>query len=168
MRKILSLAVLTLLIWNQSSFAESNWFKQQSPSVQPAEPIEPKEDKPNKGFPMPEVPEPKVGEEKPIPKTVDPNTQQSPAVLLKQPCDRADKMFEVLKKYEEFLLFTGEGMTFGLQGNPYRGAMMFFTNQDTGSWTILSIYKDGMACMLSNGKNFAPYSGQQPDYGGKQ
>ena len=151
MKKILSLAILILLVWNQPSFAKNNWFKQESPVEQPAQPIEPK-----------------VGEEKPIPKTVDPNTQQSPAVLLKQPCDRADKMFEVLKKYEEFLLFTGEGMTFGLQGNPYRGAMMFFTNQDTGSWTILQVYKDGMACMLANGKKFEPYTGDQPEYGEAQ
>ena len=146
MKKTVSLAVLILLLWNQPSFAESNWFKQQLPAEQPAQPVEPKADKP-------------------IPKTVNPQTQQSPAVMLKQPCDRADKMFEVLKKYKEFLLFTGEGMTFGIQGQPYNGAMMFFTNQNTGSWTLLHVYKDGMACMITNGKKFQPYTGDQPNYG---
>lgn len=146
MKRILSLAVLILLIWNQPSFAESNWFKQQLPAEQPAQPVEPNADKP-------------------IPKTVNPQTQQSPAVMLKQPCDRADKMFEVLKQYKEFLLFTGEGMTFGTQGQPYNGAMMFFTNQNTGSWTLLHVYKDGMACMITNGKKFQPYTGDQPNYG---
>lgn len=141
MKKILSLAVLILLIWNQPSFAESNWFKQKSPQA-PSSP------------------------EKPIiPKTVDPQTQQSPAVILRQPCGRADKMFETIKRYEELMLFTGEGLTFGVQNQVYNGQMFFFVNQNTGSWTVLQVYKNGMACMIFNGKNFEPYSGKQPDYG---
>lgn len=141
MKKILSLAVLILLIWNQPSFAESNWFKQKSPQAQssPEKPI--------------------------IPKTVDPQTQQSPAVILKQPCGRADKMFETIKRYEELMLFTGEGLTFGVQNQVYNGQMFFFVNQNTGSWTVLQVYKNGMACMIFNGKNFEPYSGKQPNYG---
>lgn len=141
MRKIVSLAVLILLIWNQPSFAESNWFKQKSPQAQssPEKPI--------------------------IPKTVDPKTQQSPAVILRQPCGRADKMFETIKRYEELMLFTGEGLTFGVQNQVYNGQMFFFVNQNTGSWTVLQVYKNGMACMIFNGKNFEPYSGKQPDYG---
>ena len=146
MKKILSLAILILLVCSQPSFA-NDWFKQQ-----PSE----KEVKP------------KAGDSIPIPKTVDPQTRQSPAVMLRQPCDRADKMFETLRKYEEHLLFVGKGMTFGIQGQPYNGGMMFFTNQDTGSWTILQVYKDGMACMIMNGSEFNPYSGDQPDYGEKQ
>jgi hypothetical protein len=146
MKKILSLAVLILLIWNQPSFAESNWFKQQLPAEQPAQQVEPKADNA-------------------IPKSVDPQTKQSPAVLLKQPCDRADKMFAILKQHKELLLFTGEGITFGTQGQPYSGALMFFINQNTGSWTALQVYKDNMACMIFNGKKFEPYTGKQPNYG---
>ena len=145
MKKILSLAILILLVCSQPSFA-NDWFKQQPPQK--------------------EV-EPKVGDNMPIPKTVDPQLRQSPAVILRQPCDRADKMFEVLKKYKEHLLFVGKGMTFGIQGQPYNGGMMFFTNQDTGSWTVLQIYGDGMACMIMNGTEFNPYSGDQP-YGEKK
>ena len=70
MKKTLSLAVLILLIWNQPSFAESNWFNQKPTQSQPVEPVGPK-----------------VGDAIPIPKTVDPQTNQSAAVLLKQPCD---------------------------------------------------------------------------------
>jgi len=146
MRKIVSLAVLILLIWNQPSFAKNNWFKQESPAEQPAQPIEPKADKP-------------------IPKTVDPQTKQSPAVILRQPCDRAEKMFETIQKYQEYMLFTGEGLTFGVQGQVYNGGMFFFVNQETGSWTMLQVYKDGMACMIFNGKKFEPFTGKQPDYG---
>ena len=142
MKKIISLVLFALLV--QPSFA-NDWFPQQPPQKE----------------------EPKVGDSIPIPKTVDPQTKQSPAVILRQPCDRADKMFETLRKYEEHLLFVGKGMTFGIQGQPYNGGMMFFTNQDTGSWTMLQVYKDGMACMIMNGTEFNPYSGDQP-YGEKQ
>lgn len=142
MKKIISLILFVLIA--QPSFA-NDWFPQQ--------PLEKEE--------------PKVGDSIPIPKTVDPQTQQSPAVILRQPCDRADKMFAVVKKYKEHLLFVGQGMTFGIQGQPYNGAMMFFTNQETGSWTVLQVYKDGMACMIMNGTKFEPYSGDQP-YGEKQ
>lgn len=145
MKKILSLAVLILIICSLPSFA-NDWFKQQTPESQLTEP-------------------PKVGDNIPIPKSVDPQTRQSPAVMLRQPCDRAEKMFETLKKYEENLLFVGKGMTFGIQGQPYNGAMMFFTNQDTGSWSVLQVYPDGMACMIMNGTEFNPYSGVQPNYG---
>ncbi len=147
MKKILSLATLILLVCSQPSFA-NDWFKQQPSESQPT------------------VPEP--GDNKPIPKTVDPQLRQSPALMLRQPCDRAELMFETLKNYKEHLLFMGEGMTFGIRGNPYNGAMMFFTNQDTGSWTVLQVYADGMACMIFNGKKFKPYGGDQPDYGEKQ
>ena len=143
MKKIISLVLFALLV--QPSFA-NDWFPQQ---------------------PLQKEAEPKVGDNMPIPKTVDPQLRQSPAVILRQPCDRADKMFEVLKKYKEHLLFVGKGMTFGIQGQPYNGGMMFFTNQDTGSWTVLQIYGDGMACMIMNGTEFNPYSGDQP-YGEKQ
>ena len=145
MKKILSLAVLILLIWNQPSFAESNWFKQKSPQAQPEQPVESKPDKV-------------------LPKGVAPNGQ-SPALLLKQPCDRADKMFDTIKKYRELMLFTGEGLTFGVQGQAYNGGMFFFVNQETGSWSMLQVYSDGMACMIFNGKKFEPFTGKQPDYG---
>ena len=142
MKKILSLAILILLIWNQPSFAESNWFKQQP-------------EKQAEGFPEPN---------NSLPKGVAPGSQ-TPALLLKQPCDRANKMFDTIKKYRELMLFTGEGLTFGVQGQVYNGGMFFFVNQDTGSWTVLQVYKDGMACMIFNGKKFEPFTGKQPDYG---
>ena len=96
-----------------------------------------------------------------------PNTQQQPSIILRAPCDTFVKMTETIKKYKEELLFSGTGLTFSVQNQPYRGGMFFFTNQDTGSWTLLQAFGDGMACMIMNGKNFNPYTGEQP-YGDKQ
>jgi hypothetical protein len=78
----------------------------------------------------------------------------------KQPCDVLPKMMDVVKGYKEELLFMGEGMSFAAQsGKGFMGGMMFFTNQDTGTWSMLQLYGDGTACLVINGRGFVPYSG---------
>ena len=88
----------------------------------------------------------------------DQNTAKS--FITKQPCDKLPKMLETVKQYEEDLLFLGQGMTFAARNSQgYMGGMMFFTNQETGTWSMLQLYGDGSACLVMNGNNFAPYSG---------
>jgi hypothetical protein len=83
----------------------------------------------------------------------------------KQPCAPFAEMLKAPAKYGESMLFTGTGLQFGMQSNqPFTGGMFFFTNQDTGTWTMLSVYGDGYACMVANGRDFKPYSGKQPDF----
>ena len=133
MKRIICL-VLTLLI-AQPSWA-NDWFPQQ--------PDEPKSETPKS---MPKSPS---------------QEGMSKMVMLRAPCDEFVKMLETVKKYEEKLLFTASGLTFNAQfGTPYRGAMFFYVNQDTGSYTVLQVFKDGMACMLINGKNFDPFTGEE-------
>ena len=80
--------------------------------------------------------------------------------ITKQPCDLLPKMMDVIKGYNEELLFMGEGMSFAAQGGQgFMGGMMFFTNQETGTWSMLQLYGDGTACLVMNGRNFAPYGG---------
>ena len=87
-----------------------------------------------------------------------PNTAK--IFVAKQPCDVLPKMIDVIKGYKEELLFTGEGMSFAAQsGKGFMGGMMFFTNQDTSTWSMLQLYGDGTACLVMNGRNFAPYGG---------
>ena len=79
-----------------------------------------------------------------------------------QPCDRLSIMLEVIKGYKEELLFTGEGMTFSARDRKgFMGCMMFFTNQESGTWSMLQVYGDGTACLVQNGRHFEPYSGPQ-------
>jgi len=87
--------------------------------------------------------------------------QQQPKVFItQQPCDAFDEIFIKIGKYKEQLLFTGEVMQFAApSGQPYTSGMFFFTNQDTGTWTMLQVYGDGYACMVANGRDFEPYSG---------
>ena len=37
--------------------------------------------------------------------------------------------------------------------------MMFFVNQDSGTWSLVSRYEDGMGCIVASGGQFTPYTG---------
>ena len=88
------------------------------------------------------------------------NPTTAKTFFAKQPCDAFQKMMDTVKDYKEDLLFLGEGMSFAAQsGQGFMGGMMFFTNQETGTWSMLQLFGDGTACLVMNGKDFAPYSG---------
>jgi hypothetical protein len=78
-----------------------------------------------------------------------------------QACDSVVKMSDiVMNKYGESPLFRSMGLQFAApQGQPFQSDMMYFVNQDTGTWSLISLYPDGTACMVANGKEFEPYSG---------
>ena len=91
------------------------------------------------------------------------SAQESKRFITSTPCAPIEKMFETVKKYNEQLLFTSNGIQFSAQdGKPYAGRSFFFVNQDTGTWSHVIIYGDAMACMVANGKDFEPYVGAQP------
>ena len=86
---------------------------------------------------------------------------QSKRFITTQACDPVGKMSNlVINKYGEQPLFQGQGLQFAAPtGQPYTSAMMFFVNQDSGTWSLVSLYEEGTACMVANGRNFEPYSG---------
>ena len=69
-----------------------------------------------------------------------------------------EMMATVMIDYGETGLFTGNSMVFGLDGTPYRGGVMFFVNQDTGTWSLMTVYSDGTACLTALGIDFEPYA----------
>ena len=88
---------------------------------------------------------------------------EKPTIFTRAPCDPLPNMIETIAKYKEDLLFIGDGMTFSAKtGQPHNGGMMFFVNQDTGTWSMLQLFADGMSCMIMNGKRFEPYTGPSP------
>ena len=86
---------------------------------------------------------------------------QGKRFITTQACDPVAKMSDiVMNNYGETPLFQGEGIQFAAPtGQPYNSAMMFFVNQDSGTWSLVSLYADGTACMVANGRTFEPYSG---------
>lgn len=78
--------------------------------------------------------------------------------MTRQECEPAIDMMAVVTKYGETPLFTGTGMQFSYQGQPFTGGSMFFVNQTTGTWSLITLYADGTACMTAVGTEFAPYA----------
>ena len=87
--------------------------------------------------------------------------EQSKRFITTQACDPVLTMSDiVMNKYGEQPLFQGQGLQFAAQtGQAFRSSMMFFVNQDSGTWSLISLYPDGTACMVANGRDFEPYSG---------
>jgi hypothetical protein len=85
--------------------------------------------------------------------------QQEPKFFYtRQECAPAAEMVATTIEYGEQPLFASTGMTFSMDGVPFTGGAMFFVNQDTGTWTLLTLYADGTACMTAVGTDFEPYS----------
>lgn len=61
-------------------------------------------------------------------------------------------------EFDEMPLFTGTGITLDQNDIPYRGAGMFFVNQETGTWSFLTLYPDNTACITASGLDFEPYT----------
>ena len=91
------------------------------------------------------------------------NAQETPKekrFFAMQSCDEVIKMTDIImRKYGEQPLFRGEGLQFHVSGQMYSSDMMYFVNQETGSWSLIALYPDGTACMIANGRNFEPYNG---------
>jgi hypothetical protein len=85
--------------------------------------------------------------------------QQPKTFRTQQPCNTFNEIIRTVQEYGEELLFTGTGMTIGESGQPFTGGAFFFVNQDSGTWSLVSVYADGMACIVSNGTDFEPYTG---------
>ena len=54
------------------------------------------------------------------------------------------------------------GLTTVAPCDPVTGGLFIFVNQDKGTFSIVQVFNDGVACMLANGRQFTPYGGPQP------
>ena len=64
----------------------------------------------------------------------------------------------IVDTWNESALFTGISVTIASTGQSFSGGMMFFVNQDTGTWTLANMYGDGSICIAAAGTDFMPYS----------
>lgn len=60
--------------------------------------------------------------------------------------------------FGELPLFTGVGITQAADDTPVEGAVMFYVNQDSGTWTLATLYGDGSVCINATGNDFEPYA----------
>ena len=76
----------------------------------------------------------------------------------KQLCAPWERLTRILDMRGEDILFTADGMQTDLGGNSFKSGMIFQVNQNTGTWSLVSFYGDGMACLVADGFEFRPYS----------
>lgn len=96
------------------------------------------------------------------------NAQEKKYFYTRQECYPFDQFYSLTtQEWGEDPLFIGEGMTIGKEGQSFTGGAMFLVNQDTGTWTLGTLYADGTVCINAAGTNFAPYSGPVPKRGEK-
>ena len=88
------------------------------------------------------------------------NAQQTKQFIVSQPCDNVIIMTDkIVSEYGEEPLFVGMGNQLSARdGNWYSSSMMYFVNQASGTWSLVSLYPDGTACMVAAGTKFEPYS----------
>lgn len=85
---------------------------------------------------------------------------QEKQFIVSQPCDNVLSMTEtIMNKYGEQPLFVAEGNQLSATTDEwYASSMMYFVNQDSGTWSLVSLYPDGTGCMVAAGTNFEPYT----------
>lgn len=63
-----------------------------------------------------------------------------------------------MNEFGEKPLFYGIGtQTAAETGEDIQSDMMLFVNQDSGSWSLVSRYQEGMGCIVAVGNQFTPY-----------
>ena len=85
-------------------------------------------------------------------------TAETKPYYTRAPCTPFQVSADLLAEYGETILLTGNLLTFPAQDNePAMGRMVFSTNQDTGTYSIIQLFPDGMACLIGSGFAFEPY-----------
>lgn len=77
--------------------------------------------------------------------------------LSQQPCASVDIVLRDAENYQEQPLLSGQGLLAHPNGNVYESSMMLFVNQDTGTWSLVALYPNLTACLVTQGSNFQPF-----------
>tara|TARA_B100000925_G_C21841497_1_gene401716 strand:+ start:218 stop:628 length:411 start_codon:yes stop_codon:yes gene_type:complete len=63
----------------------------------------------------------------------------------------------VAKQYSEKPFVTGSQMIQWPNGRVIPAGMTFTANAESGTWTLTGNFSDGIACVIANGANMAPF-----------
>lgn len=63
----------------------------------------------------------------------------------------------VAKQYSEKPFVTGSQMVQWPNGRVIPAGMTFTANAESGTWTLTANFSDGIACVIANGANMAPF-----------
>ena len=83
----------------------------------------------------------------------------SKKMIAVQECDHVKALTQrVVVNWGEKPLIQSQGIQFGPDNSKYESSMMYFVNQSTGTWSLLALYPQNMACVIAAGTKFTPYS----------
>lgn len=83
--------------------------------------------------------------------------QEVPPFHSVQACGTMPDMAEQMREYGEEILFNGKILQQHISGQLVDTEFVFSTNQDTGSWTMISLFPNGWSCLVANGTGFEPF-----------
>lgn len=79
------------------------------------------------------------------------------------PCNNVIDVFEVLRKVDERLIFTGDTLIRESSTKQFfRAGLYVWTNLDTKTTSITIMFPDKTMCLLAPVRNFQAWSGEQP------
>lgn len=88
-----------------------------------------------------------------------PSAVQPKTFITRATCEPVGMMMNNIAKYEEEPLFEARTILQHVNGEWFEGQSMMFVNQSTGTYSFLTLYPDGTACMTAVGREFRPYGG---------
>jgi hypothetical protein len=79
--------------------------------------------------------------------------------ITRQTCEPVQIMMATIAKYQEEPLFQAKTLQQHSSGEWFEGSTMFFVNQNSRTYSMVTLYPDGIACMTAVGTEFEPYGG---------
>ena len=86
------------------------------------------------------------------------DTAEVPPFYSVQQCDTFLEVAKVAKQFDEDTLFTGEIIQQHTSGQYVNSQFVFTVNQDSGTWSLISLFPNGWACQVASGFKFEPYT----------
>jgi len=75
-----------------------------------------------------------------------------------QPCNDGKTVIDSRGYLEEQTLFTAQIDQTNRLGDWFSNVAILQVNQQTGTWSLISVWGDGIACIVASGGAFEPYS----------
>jgi hypothetical protein len=85
-------------------------------------------------------------------------TGKVPPFYSAQQCDTFQEVARLSKQFNEDTLFNGKMIQQHASGQYVTSEFVFTVNQDSGTWSILALFPNGIACQVASGFDFEPYT----------
>jgi len=88
--------------------------------------------------------------------TAQENTEVPP-FFSAQKCYTLQDLAASAKQFNESVLFNGKIVQQHASGRYVNSEFVFTVNQDSGTWSLVSLFPNGWACQVANGYDFEPF-----------